>query len=299
MTGYLMSLSGMLNAQAAYLASMEDWQPDSMSQSIAEDTDPNHDHHALNPSLPPSAAALKAALTSFYELHGKLQGDLVFAKREIAFGKLHPKDLSDIWKFLRQIMQPITGMTSVIDTLQITYVDHWRLDNPTQKELDDHHRRLENMHYMVKSLHVPFATMSAQFHSACQHVLITLELIKPPKKKHDVESTGDQAMPGSPSFASSFRQQLDEFEQSKKHTLKTWCNDHGLDLPPDFWDPSFVPSDFVTKAGEHAREQYQRQIFMTLFLEFLLWRAGHALMDLVSNRDPDLPNALRCRNLVC
>jgi hypothetical protein len=53
------------------------------------------------------ATALKATLDGLKGLHGKLYGDLAFAKREIAWGKLDAKDIDEIFTHFRNILIPL------------------------------------------------------------------------------------------------------------------------------------------------------------------------------------------------
>lgn len=63
--------------------------------------------------------------------------------------------------------------------------------------------------------------------------------------------------------------------------MRDWCHQHGIDLPADFFDSSFVRPESLTIKDEQARERNQRQLFFTLYLEYLLWRVSASLLDLV------------------
>lgn len=105
-------------------------------------------------------------------------------------------------------------------------------------------------------------------------------MIKPPKaKKEDEESQGDKAVPGSPNFAAAYRQKIDDFYRSKDKRLDAWCAEHGIDLPTDFRDSNFLRPENLLIKDEHIRERYQRQLFFMLYLEYLLWRAAKAVLD--------------------
>jgi Putative ER transporter, 6TM, N-terminal len=64
------------------------------------------------------ASAMKKALVELGTLFGKVNIELGFAKKEMAYGKLGPEDFSDISLLLRNIMLPIFGMTTFIDIIQ-------------------------------------------------------------------------------------------------------------------------------------------------------------------------------------
>jgi hypothetical protein len=232
--------------------------------------------------MTPEGAKLKAGLEKLYALHTKLPKDINFAKREVAIGKLEPKDISGLWKLIRPIMTPIAGLSAVIDILQ-------RRAEAVQSEIspDDIERKqkkIEELHHLMKSLHEPFETMSTSIAAAFQHVLITFELTKPPKKQQDEESKGEYPRPGTAGFAEAYRKQLDEFIDSKKKSLREWCSHHDITLPPDFFDSGFVPPEHDSDEDD-IREYNRRQLYFALYVEYLLTRVGMAALDLVVYAD--------------
>lgn len=74
---------------------------------------------------------------------------------------------------------------------------------------------------------------------------------------------------------------MDDFYASKQKTLQEWCHQHGIELPPDFFDSSFVHPEKVLLKDENTYERNQRQLFFTLYLEYLLWRVGRSMLDLI------------------
>ena len=127
--------------------------------------------------------------------------------------------------------------------------------------------------------------MTEEIDAAIMHVLITLELIKPPKKGADEESKGDKPTPGSSSFAEDYKRKVDEFYSSKQKTLNDWCKAHNIDLPDDFFESTFVGPEKVNIGNESVRERYQQQLFFTLYLEYMLWKTSVAVLELVLYAD--------------
>jgi len=180
------------------------------------------------------------------------------------------------------IFVPIIGLSTSMDLIQRLAGDlHWGETGTTPEEEKTRHEHLENLHFMMGQLHSPFSSMTKNIDAAISHVLITLELIKPPKKTPDEESKGDQPMPGSPSFVEMYRRQVDDYYSSKKITLSDWAKRHNIPLPDGFFDSTFVKPEQLLIHDEHKRERYQRQLFFTLYLEYLLWRTSLAVLDLV------------------
>ncbi|KAK0315294.1 hypothetical protein LTR82_012621 [Friedmanniomyces endolithicus] len=293
MTGYLMCLSGMLKAQTAYMQSMETIDPIALRRQREEEQRESEQDgtkkKARKPAVPlssplatPASLKLRELLSKTVELHTKLHGDVTPAKREFAIGKLESHDLTELWKMLRMVFIPVTGLSASMDLIQRLAADlHWADKGSTEQDEQIRHEAVENLHFLMKELHTPFAHMTASIDAAIMHVLITLELVPAPKKTADEESKGDQPLPGSSTFAETYQKQVNDFYHSKVITLSDWCKEHDIDLPHDFFDSTFIKPEHLLIRDEHKRERYQRQLFFTLYLEYLSWRAGSAVLDLV------------------
>lgn len=112
MTRYIEAIRGTIKAQTAYLQSLE--KSDMFSQSGTEELGPkevkkNKPAKSEKPTTTShlEAEALKSSVASLTALHGKLHGDLPFGKREIAYGKLAPEDLDEIYKLVQAILIPL------------------------------------------------------------------------------------------------------------------------------------------------------------------------------------------------
>jgi hypothetical protein len=112
MTGYIGAIRGTIKAQTAYLESLE--RSDMFGQPGTEEPsnkEVSKDKAAKggNPTVTnhPEAKVLKASVAGLTALHGKLHGDLPFGKREIAYGKLGPEDLDELFKLFQAILIPL------------------------------------------------------------------------------------------------------------------------------------------------------------------------------------------------
>lgn len=120
-TAYIGALRAALKAQSRYLVSLESKDVFSTALPVEKNTSDEKGehhlfHHQAKPAISqpsPEAKALKTAVASLGELHGKINSQLTFAKREVAYGNLDAADLSEVSKLLRQVMLPIIGMSSV------------------------------------------------------------------------------------------------------------------------------------------------------------------------------------------
>ena len=92
-TGYLEGLQGCLESYKALLQSLEN--QDAMSDLLI-----------IGRKQRPEPATVTVAINALTALHGQIQTDLPFAKREIAYGKLSPDDLKDLNRLMRFVLLP-------------------------------------------------------------------------------------------------------------------------------------------------------------------------------------------------
>jgi hypothetical protein len=279
MTGYMMCLGGLLQAQTAYMQSLEECNP---RQCVQDNGDRKAkkvkgDGAAKSPFLTTQAQKVQEMLQKTLELHTKLPGDLEFAKREIGIGKLSGGDLKQIWKQLQRIMIPIAGLTTIVDILR-RRDDHYK--DVTEQEMNS---EIERVHSLMSILHEPFDGMTKQINAAFQHVMLTLELIKPPKKKktQDEESQGSEPKPGTSAFIEHYKKKLDTFHESRKRTIMDWCREHQINLPAGFFEADFSSPEQPEAMQAMSNEEFRQELFFMLYLEYLLWRAGAATLDLM------------------
>lgn len=112
MTDYIGAIRGTIKAQMAYLESLE--KSDMFGQPEIKDSKNREENKdkASKGTKPvaakyPEAESLKASVAGLTALHGKVHGDLPFGKREIAYGKLSPEDLDELFKLFQAILIPL------------------------------------------------------------------------------------------------------------------------------------------------------------------------------------------------
>lgn len=288
--GYLQLVGGMLKTQTAYVASLEDVDPVALEKQRRRDLEGKRKKDIDGPEAhkgleTPAVIKHREMLAKLLELHTKLNGDITPAKREIAYGKLESHDLTELWKYLRAIFMPLVGLSSMINILERSSEQQgWSEEKDTQADEETRHNQLDSLHFIMKQLHAPFESMTGSLNEAIQHILLTLELTKPPKKKaSDEECQSDNTRkPGQSGFAAAFKEKIDDFSTSRQRTLKEWCHENGIKLPDDFFETSFArPQGWTDPRSEHIRERHQRQLFFVLYSEYLLLRVGRSVLDLV------------------
>ena len=291
--GYVKALQVGLKAQTSYLKVLENKDMFSSADNSEK----------TNATL--GAEKLKAALGGIGAIHGKLHGDLDFAKKEVAFSKLDAKDLGEIFKLLKEIMLPMHGMGSVADIFErLVKRKGWQdetssIDSSTdQAERETKSLDIQQWNEIFKAVHDPFATMTETLHEGLQHVLYTLELEKKPGKgvlgrmtqgtptATDLEAQGGIIEASSPSFAQQLETNLKKYFGSREMALKIWSRQKGIELPEEvFRDPSATQPIHFQGQDQQQHKRDQQQLYLILYLEFLLYSTGEAILKLVKFAD--------------
>ena len=251
--GFIMAVQGTLKAQISYLQSLEKedvFRPP--QESDDEHTEgKSHKHHKTKKAEPlstPETQKLKAAIGALGELFGKMNADLAFAKRELAFGKLNGSDIDELFKLFQGVMLPLNGMSSAADIFE-RIAKRWGWTEPEtattpkvplEKERSDDAKAEWNE--IMKTLHEPFEAITEAMHDGLQHALYTLELAKAPKKKNeknandkdklprDVEADAGVVKPGDIGYAAYLAKRVDAFHEQREKTLAVFCQQKGFKM---------------------------------------------------------------------
>jgi hypothetical protein len=251
----------------------------------------------INPAETPAAKNLKSSIAALTALHGKLHADIAFAKREVAWGKLSPKDLDKIFELFRGILIPLSGMSCITDIFErIAERRGWvksRHNSFDRAEAWEHlaedqkaaEKKLWNE--IMKSLHEPFAVLGAAMGEGMLHAGFTLEILPRPKKKtgEDIEASGNDPRPGDVGFAQFLDQKLRDFYSKRGTALKTWAREKGLSEGrfDTTKGPPFDTDEYTNEEAEHRRDQ--QQLYIILYMENLLWSTGKSIMHLIKFAD--------------
>jgi len=290
MTGYIGSLRAAMKANLDYLTSLEN-----------VDLFAPHRINTAGEQVLGSREAdtFQGKMQALAALQAKFHTDLPFAKREIAMGKLGPDDLQQIQKLLREIMLPTVGLSCLPEAFQrIAEERGWdpSLDlahaSVADAQNNDERVRIETIqewHELMKILRKPFGKVTETIDEGLEHIAITLQLAPKPKARGaeaTAEESGSVPHPGDDSFAVSYNARSLAFLESKKEMLRAWCSLHGIELPPDFFaDPyskDYQAPDWLNASGgtfEHTR--VRRQLFLSLYMEFLLFTISRRVYDLM------------------
>ncbi|KAL9044447.1 MAG: hypothetical protein Q9214_002412, partial [Letrouitia sp. 1 TL-2023] len=339
---YISALKTALQAQSAYLESLEIAdifgslvEPNVQLREEGKD-DVIGSGSRVKLEKGPEATALKSCIHSLGELHGKIMGDVPFAKREIAFGKLSAEDIDQLMRLLRAIFLPVSGMSSVADVLnRVAEKRAWTTgatDDSSAYTMVAEHKRRESQEWnaIMKALHRPFESMTSAMMGGLQHAGLALDLgnssnepelktlhRKADSKHKDIEAEGENANPGDKKFGDYLEKQIEEFYQERKQGLTTWCEQKGITFGTSVFSdplkypsqPGMVDSDLQQHQSNQRQlylvlyiwclsicvnglfsfnflfKQYNEQGLMTFQMEFLLWSAARAVLDLVRFAD--------------
>jgi hypothetical protein len=289
-TGYIALLRGTLGAHKAYIHSME--HSDMFAKTyVPEAKDSAKD---TKPKMRPEVAAIKKMVGSIQELHGKLTADLPFGKREIAYGKLSADDLEAIFKQLRSIMLPVLGLSSVMDLFERgAELNHWGEEDEELEHEEQRKKAVSEWNDMFQYLHEPFSEIFQALDDGLAHVLLRLGLAPQPKKKKkgqeqgDEEAKGDTIKPGDAGFAEHLERQASAFFSRKEPTLRHWVQSKGIKLRSDYFSSPDEMDDEALKRlpSITTRKRDQRQLYVLLYVMFLLNSIGRSTLEFVKFAD--------------
>lgn len=311
MAGYVGGLRATLKAHSAYFESLE--HEDMFGRTQTYDDTIEKMNQKGKKAYSPEAEAIMSAVARVNELHGKLRGDITFAKREFAIGHLGPDDIQTISKHLGQIRIPVVGLSFVMDVFQrLSEYNRWNEPiDPGDISDELRHRVVRQWNDLMSAVHAPFQMMMQMIDEGLQHATYVLKMEKPPKTPAannaspdagtDVESQNITA-PGEKGFAVYFEKKLAEFGEAKRIALRTWSEERGIHLPPEFFEhPSSLDIDIdddPLKQPE-VRARSRRQLYMFLYVRDLdcKKRRHDLLTDACTDGTTSLFDRTRCSGL--
>ena len=283
--GYIGLVRATLKAQTAYLQSLESSDM-FVGAKLGVDTSEGADKKIKNkaikqtghPADSPQSITLKGAVAALTALHGKLQGDIPFAKRESAWGKLAAKDIDEINVLFRGIIIPLIGMSTVSDIFERIaerrgWVKPRKPANGDRAESWEHCSEAERFaeqktwNEVMKALHNPFSVAVSAMDDGLEHAGLVLELLPRPKKKKGVDEEAQaNPKPGDLDFARYMEQKMTAFYSKRGEVLRAWAKEKGLSEAQ--FDSSSVPSpgsnSFTPDEAQH-RKCIPKTLFMNVF----------------------------------
>ncbi|KAK1470517.1 hypothetical protein CCUS01_06282 [Colletotrichum cuscutae] len=232
-----------------------------------------------------AAGELKATALAISALFGKMHGDILFAKRDIAYGKLNSKDIGEIFNRLRSIMIPLNGISTIVDIFRRASEKHgWGVNDGSGDSDAEKEREKRVWNDIMLQLLEPFEILTEAMDQGLDHVGIVLELTPKPKKTKgaDVEmDAGAMATskPGEAGFAEVLAERVQDFNDKKGELLRNWLKERQLATEQERQDLH------LKKLETRMRERDQTQLYVMLYMEKLMLALGEAVQDLVMFAD--------------
>jgi hypothetical protein len=262
------------------------------------------------------ASALKASTSGLLGLGGRLRDDVVFAKREIAYGHFGSKQIRELHRLLRNIMIAMSGLSTIADIsdrLNNRSCTDWARGEKSEwselvpDELSAKDRESENGEWqeLIRLLHASFEAVIQALDEGILHVLILLNFVPDPKKAsgkttakakgakaqgsglgQDVEKGIGEPRPGIVGFCDYLDKEIQDFRKQRSERLRTWAEERGLSsvlyASAKYTRWSSKPNQGAYKTLATAREKrFSQRLHVVLYMEYLLFSVSKAILAIV------------------
>ena len=239
------------------------------------------------------AKALKQNLTALGELFAKVKLEITFAKKELGYGKLSPDDYQEIFTRISEILLPVIGMSTFLDILASVRDRKQERNKLLESDETLQAVRLLETEEWLEAMAVskePFQKAKTSFILGLTHIGYVLELAPKPKAaKGDVEKNASvDPKPGETGFAQYLEREVENYHKNRNYTVRDWCEKKGIYLPSSFWaDPEAQHSwkDTQSMAESVRQTQNQQQLYLILYMEYLMYSIGLAILKMVKYAD--------------
>ncbi|KAH9209022.1 hypothetical protein DL95DRAFT_467163 [Leptodontidium sp. 2 PMI_412] len=241
-TGFLQSCRKLLKAQLEFVEVLKH---SKICASItANPESPKEEktcaHEDLKKDFNKKLRTLTTLTTDLLALGAKLREDVLFAKREIAFGHFRETDIHEFHTILGNIMIPISGLSTIADISE-------RMDLPSTEALklpksvfgNSSQTILENEQKawteLVHTTGTSFEVVADVLDESIVHILALLKLGPDKKAKKTGQATADVEKGTEPSesndgsFADSLEMKIEDFRKKRSKILHAWAEERGLD----------------------------------------------------------------------
>ncbi|KAI1333575.1 hypothetical protein F5Y15DRAFT_430813 [Xylariaceae sp. FL0016] len=315
MKGAFMLLRGAMKQEKAYLQSLEREDMFAVPADISSGTTQEATSRAgqkkgaPDPNSVAEARAIKETLAKMRQLIGKIYADLPFSKRDIAWAKLKPKDLTHILDAFRAIVIPIVGMGTIVDIFQrIAEKRGWFVTADTPPETIAEKREEKRVwNEIMKHLHEPFEELATAIDEGLEHAGMLLEVLPRPKPNKsgksrgtktapsdaDIESKGDLVRPGDEGFYEALKLRMKNVRIVRSEIIQTWAREKGL-LPDEYDFDEFNAVPFAQDGHKHSRDQ--AQLYILLYIGTLMQAAGQAVVRFVEYAELKVSDGTMSKN---
>ncbi|KID89725.1 hypothetical protein MGU_03130 [Metarhizium guizhouense ARSEF 977] len=220
-----------------------------------------------NRGVATTATCLSETVVEIRRLAGKLYGDMVFAKRDTAWGKLNATDLADIFTLMYNITIPLVAISTSIRML--------KGDDKPNGQSEERSAETQVQNQIAEKIHTSFQLLAEPIDQGLEHAGICLEILPKSKKSQkmtqsgnshgnvDIEGHGGQIYPGDKRFGVVVNTKIGDIYTQIGSSLRTWLCER------------------LSMAEDDALANNQPQLSASLYLEQLMLAAGEAIQGLV------------------
>lgn len=189
------------------------------------------------------------------------------AKREIAYGHYKTADLREAFRLIQATLLPLQGMTAILDIF----------DRGVAKAVeaeDSECRGRDQFVEVMRTLHQPYEMIVGMCDEAIEHTLLLLKLKPSPKKKKGDEEDSTR-VPGDEGFNELLEERVNEFYSTRTGDIKKCFSTQGPPTPDSI--SAVVEGE---NSPETLNHDQRSQLYLVLFMEYLLYCAAQSLLDL-------------------
>ncbi|KAG4438513.1 hypothetical protein IFR05_005987 [Cadophora sp. M221] len=290
--GFLQSCRGLLKTQLAFVRALKHSKmcdPRSTGDSTIDTADEDRIRTDQRAIFNKKLIALKTASTGILLQGAKLRDDVIFAKRETAYGKLTETDIQHIYQFLREIMIPISGLSTIGDIAERMGEEKNAPNSASGTNTeglfqDERKEWLE----MIDTVHGSFDNMIQVLDESILHILISLRFMPAPAaKSEDVEKGPADPQPGQIGFGDYLQQKIEEFREQRSTHLRLWAEERGLSSVFQTTTKNYTSLPTEAKPNGLSPEATAREVsaskrlHVILYMEYLLYSVSMAVLKLV------------------
>ncbi|KAH6699780.1 hypothetical protein BKA61DRAFT_562223 [Leptodontidium sp. MPI-SDFR-AT-0119] len=297
-TGFLQSCRKLLKAQLEFVEVLKH---SKICASITANLESSKEektcaHEDLKKDFNKKLKTLTTLTTDLLALGAKLREDVLFAKREIAFGHFRETDIHEFHTILGNIMIPISGLSTIADISE-------RMDLPSTEAVklpksvfgNSSQTILENDQKawteLVHTTGTSFEVVADVLDESIVHILALLKLVPDKKAKKTGQATADVEKDTEPSeskdrsFADSLEMKIEDFRKKRSKILHAWAEERGLDsvFRTTAKHAMYPPSEQNGNgASISAREVIaSKRLHVLLYMEYLLYSTSRAILAAV------------------
>ena len=241
--------------------------------------------HALANQLRGNAVQPSDLLGKFILLHANVSS----AQHDFAWGKLDGPDLECMVHLLREVLIPSLGLATIDKLFLTLYTDRRGEDAGVDCLAADLSNEGIIKDEVIRTLEISLQALSYAVNNGLDHTAYVLGLTPPSKLKDPSSEIGIDTMssnvsPGQLGFAARLKRSLKEFQDGRQQRLSAFLESRSSRLS----STGNQSSDDSKGLQSSSQTLDQKQLYVVLHIEHLLYCHGNAVLKLVQFADSKL-----------